>query len=1218
VQIGPYDIEGTLGEGGMGVVYRAHRHDTGQRAALKTVRLPKPALLASLRREIQRLERLRHPGVVRVLDHGVHEGLPWYAMELLEGSTWRDRFPRRSSTGPDGLAPSIAVSRPDHGDAITRDGWGRGPSPQGDVVIGEPITDEEIPELCRVTRRLCDALAYIHGEGVVHRDLKPENVLLRAGGDPTLLDFGLVVEHSGAAGREVLDVEAILAGTAAFMAPEQIFGELVDARADVFALGCMLYESLTGRLPFPSTLHDRKRCWDLAPPPPSRLAPAVPRALDQLVLEMLRNDPRDRIGHASDVAAALDRHLGLAASAAAPAYVYRSRYAGRDDVLEALTARVVAVKNLRGGRVLVEGESGSGKTRLVLEAVRRAGTEGLNMVGCECAPFDASGGDENAVGLPPLSPLRPLLRMVADRCRTVGPRATERLLGARLPILRALEPSLALVPGAGELPDPPPLPPEAAKHRVLEAMADTLRALAATSPVLLLIDDLQWADNLTLELIAHLDTKRLANAPVLIIATCRSEQRIEAIEAFAGAADVQRIPLLRLDDSTVGVLIADILAVKSPPPELVRFIADRADGNPFFVNEYLRTAVAEGILCRTADARWALAGDDHDGKAGWAARLETLGLPRTLREIVARRLAELDAGLLELVTTAAVLGREVDCELLARLCPRDERSFADALNELSRRNVLAPSTGSRYRFTHDKLREGAAEAIPPTRKQALHRAIAEAYEARGVTPEELATLAHHWAHADHADKARVYLRLAGEQALQAGAHQEAAPLFARAIELADATAAPLGPDGPARLHQRHADALWGLGDTHRGAREAEAALALMGVRVPASAAGVAAALGRQLVEQVGRVAFGRRPSSPTDEELALARAESAVRLSQCYFAAQRPPAQAMYATLLAANLAERAGLRGPKSVPFAHLGAAAGMVGLEKLAHRYFARARADADARHDPAAFAEAGIMEASHYYAGAQWDALDRSSERDLAIAESVGDRPAWEGLMLVTGGAALLRGRLDDAATRLEKVRGSAGARAGHYMNAWATTLLSVHELWRRRADSARELAAAARRDFRQDGGVAVANATAVRAAAWVLTGEREAAIAEADETLALLERGPLLYFMWPACDTTMSALLELWQTARDRAEAGPLRQRALQACRFARALGARCAIGKPIALRAAAAAALLDGRTDRARSLYRAAGERARALLLPIVEAQVGHESARLDADEGEPG
>ena len=181
-------------------------------------------------------------------------------------------------------------------------------------------------------------------------------------------------------------------------------------------------------------------------------------------------------------------------------------------------------------------------------------------------------------------------------------------------------------------------------------------------------------------------------------------------------------------------------------------------------------------------------------------------------------------------------------------------------------------------------------------------------------------------------------------------------------------------DGPARLRHRHADALWGLGDTHSGAVEAEAALALMRVRVPSSTGGVALALTRQLVEQLGRALFGLgRPARAADEPLAVARAEAAVRLSQCYFAAQRPQAQAMYATLLAANLAERAGARGPKSVPFAHLGAAAGMIGLDRLAHRYFERARADAKDRADPAASAAAGIMEASHYYSAADWDALD-----------------------------------------------------------------------------------------------------------------------------------------------------------------------------------------------------------------------------------------------------
>ncbi len=1211
MQIGPYEIEGTLGEGGMGVVYRARSRVTGESAAVKTVRLPRLSSLAGIRREIQRLGRLRHPGVVRVFEHGVHEGLPWYAMELLEGSTWSQHFRRQTFTNE---GPTMHVG------SSTRDGWGRGAVGHSDDVVGKPIAPDEISELCRIARRLCDALSYIHGEGVVHRDLKPANVLLRADALPTLVDFGLVVEHSGSGGREVLDVEAIHAGTAAYMAPEQIAGELVDARADVFALGCMIYESLTGRLPFPKHLEGRRRELGEVVRAPSRFAPAVPAALDALVMSMLERDPRERIGHASDVAAVLDRQLGVSTlNIGEPrAYVYRSRFAGRDLALDALTAKVAALEEGQGGRVLVEGESGSGKTRLILEVVRRAKSEQLNMVACECSPLDATSADHPVPHPAPLAPLQPLLRAVADRCRTGGADATARLLGARLAVLKSIEPTLAHLPGAERWPEPAPLPPEAAKHRVLSAMADTLKALADDAPVLLLVDDLHWADNLTLDLVSYLDPARVNGARLLFIGTSRKEERVPALESLAQAPDVMRLVLDRLDDATVGVLVGDILAVKQAPPELVRFIADRAEGNPFYVNEYLRTAVSEGVLRRNAQAEWVLAGQTAAG-GDWTARLEALALPRTLREIVARRLAGLDAELSEIVATAAVLGREFDAELLQRLCPLDEARFADAMNELLRRNLFVPSTGGRYRFAHDKLREGAADTIAPARLRAMHLAIAEAYEARCIGPDELTRLAHHWGHALDEDKERFYLELAGEQALNAGAHQEAEPLFARAILLADAHAPPLAADGPARLHQRHTDALWGLGDTHRGALEAETTLSLMGVRVATSPARVALSLTRQLVEQLWRVSFhGGRAAPPSDEPLAVARAEAALRLSQCYLASQRTQSQVMYSTLLAANLADRAGQRGPKAIPYAVLGAAAGMMRLEGLAQQYFERGRADANRRADPASYAAAGIMEASHYYAAAKWTAFDERTAEDLAIAAAVGDRPAWEGLMLVASGADLLRGRLTEGAARLEQVRGSAGARAGHFMNAWATTLLAVCRLWEGRTGAALELGLAARRDFRADGGVAVANPVAVRVAALAASGDHAQALREADEALALLKKGPILYFMWPACDALTTGLTELWHAAMVAGvDVAPARTRALTAGRLARTLASRSAIGRPIALRAAAAVARLEGRTSRALALLDTADAAASALAMPIAAAQIHRERERLSSPTAHP-
>ena len=182
----------------------------------------------------------------------------------------------------------------------------------------------------------------------------------------------------------------------------------------------------------------------------------------------------------------------------------------------------------------------------------------------------------------------------------------------------------------------------------------------------------------------------------------------------------------------------------------------------------------------------------------------------------------------------------------------------------------------------------------------------------------------------------------------------------------------------------------------------------------------------------------------------------------------------------------------------------------------------------------------------------------------------------------------------------------------MNAWATTLLALHALWAERGDAALELARAAQRDFRDDGGVAVANALAVQAAVMALRDEQDRALALADEALALLARGPVMYFMWPACDALMTGLFALWQNAADaQRDVTPVRRRALAASRFARAIGQRSKIGRPIALRAEAGVARLEGRSRRARALVTAGAELAAALQLPIVAAQLKLERARLE-------
>jgi serine/threonine protein kinase len=400
VLVGPYRLLGQLGGGGMGIVWQAEHAETGAVVALKTVRLPEPRMLASIRREIHALTRLRHAGVVRVVARGVEAGLPWYAMELLTGrtladlveGTWSDSqygftartlsHSRRLPT-PVGLAGAetevgggglwATVSRVQHTIEMN-DRGGREPEPRGprDPTLRPPAAAGAAPTLLRVALRLCETLAVVHGAGVVHRDLKPENVFVRATGEPVLVDFGLAAH--GAIGREMLDAGGAVVGTLHYMAPEQLQGEYVDARADLYSLGCILYECLTGEPPFIGTPMQVIHQHLTAPPDPlaSRVDGVSP-ALEALVQRLLCKDPRERAGYAADVAAELAELVGEPATCApASRQLYRAGFAGRDAELDGLGALLDHLSYGTGKLALVHGPIGAGKTRLLMEFARRA------------------------------------------------------------------------------------------------------------------------------------------------------------------------------------------------------------------------------------------------------------------------------------------------------------------------------------------------------------------------------------------------------------------------------------------------------------------------------------------------------------------------------------------------------------------------------------------------------------------------------------------------------------------------------------------------------------------------------------------------------------------------------------------------------------------------------------------------------------------------------
>lgn len=331
-QVGPYLLEAAIGSGGLATVYRG----TGPRGAVAVKILHSsrvtPHEVKRLKREHKTLARLSHPGIVGVIESGDHYGVPWLALELVEGCDL-----------------GAIVARWQH--APPADRW---------------------QECERMLVEMCEALQYVHERGIVHRDLKPANVLVSVHGRTRLTDFGVVKDSD--AFTTNLTMAGRLVGTVAYMAPEQITGDPVDARADLYSLGAVLYTMLTGRRPIiaESIAQYLARHLGEMPRPPSELDPGVPPRLERVCMRLLQKDRARRFGSAAEVLLALQ--AGEAASAL-PIH-------GRDRELMRLATLLDGLKERREGAALVlGGPAGAGRSRLLLELLGRADALGLGAVG---------------------------------------------------------------------------------------------------------------------------------------------------------------------------------------------------------------------------------------------------------------------------------------------------------------------------------------------------------------------------------------------------------------------------------------------------------------------------------------------------------------------------------------------------------------------------------------------------------------------------------------------------------------------------------------------------------------------------------------------------------------------------------------------------------------------------------------------------------------------
>jgi tetratricopeptide (TPR) repeat protein len=717
-----YQLLAELGRGGTGIVYRAHDSLLKRDVAVKVLGGASLTSEAQSRLldEARSAASINHPGIVGIYDAALSGGTAFVVMELVEGPSLHD------------------LSFPDWVDAA------------------------------RVGREICAALDHAHRNSIVHRDLKPENILFTPEGRVKLVDFGLARPIASR-----LTAEGSLVGSLHYIAPEQALGQPVDARTDLYSLGVILYELVAGRLPFTAQDPLALVAQHIYAPvvPPRAFRNDLPAAFNDLIVQLLAKLAADRPASAEDV----ERRLAAIATlqAVEPGEglvsqlerIARGRMVGRQAELGTAAALWRQAAAGRGQVLLVSGEPGVGKTRLVREVIAQAQISGGRVLQSEAHP---EGG----------APYAPILRLVRQAVAdTVGlPLTSETLveLATLAPELRARFPSLP----ANAL-----LEPVAERERLCESVVALCTALAASAPLLVFIDDLHWADSGTLYVLRRL-ARVAARQRMLLVLTYREIELEESGSLDELLYDLTRehlatrLKLARLTGAETRQMLETLFG-GAVADELADGIFQETEGNPFFVEEVCRALVQDARVSQQAGL--------------WQAQvaIQDLRIPQSVRLAIQTRVARLPEDAQDALRMAAVLGREFPFDILQASVDLDDERLVDILELAAKAQLIgeerSPSQAERGRpsspnfvFEHALIPATLRDGASRLRLQRMHRRAAAAYES--FRPEDLESIGFHAAAAGDDDKARTCYLRAAEHAQQMGALDDAMRFYEASLE----------------------------------------------------------------------------------------------------------------------------------------------------------------------------------------------------------------------------------------------------------------------------------------------------------------------------------------------------------------------------------------------------------------------------------------------------
>jgi tetratricopeptide (TPR) repeat protein/predicted Ser/Thr protein kinase len=784
-----YRILGKIGEGGMGSVFKAEDTRLGRLVAIKRVirsARSDPQARDRLRREARLASSVNDPHIVTVYAIEELGEADLLVMEYVEGESLDTLLKH----GP--LEPTRAIA---------------------------------------LGIELAEGLQAAHEVGIVHRDIKPANVVITARGHAKILDFGIArrAVHEPADGAP-LTTPGMITGTVQYMAPEQLRGEALDPRADVFALGCVLFEILTGRRAFvagtiPAIILQITR-GDT--PLASSLNPAVPRAIDAILARALEKDRARRISSAAQLADALRALSAGGRPSSVPPAPIQPGLAGRERELEKLRSLLEQATRGTGALVLVTGEAGAGKSTLIEALIQTAGVFRVIVGRGQC--LEQFAAEE---------PYHPVLELLGDLALGPDAAASEQVRNA----LRSAAPSwslqLPLAANTGESLELARNSMGSNKERMVRELGDFVSALSQTAPLLLVLEDLHWVDPSTAAALQNL-AHRLPRQRALVVATLRDvevEAKGHPLRAALAEWRAKRLApelaLSPLDEEQIQSWLDARFAPNDFGPELARAVFTRTEGLPLFASSLVDLLLSEGCLSE----------DQH----GWHAdlgRVDRLRVPENLVGMLRSAVDALEPDDRRVLEAGAIQGSSFLVKPAVLALGEDPLQTEERLVRLARTRGLVRSAGeeklgrsftARWRFRHALYREVVYEELSASRRAQLHLRTGEAFLAEDPSTE--AELALHFDLGRDPARAAEYLARAGDKAMRLFAAVEAERYYERALLNAERNPDPDQISQRIAIHRQRALALTAMSRYAPAIATLEAALALARTGGDASAEG---------------------------------------------------------------------------------------------------------------------------------------------------------------------------------------------------------------------------------------------------------------------------------------------------------------------------------------------------------------------------------------------